>query len=149
MSGLRPFLPEPRRPSQPVTITAAPNAMAVPGPERARTHASGVQITSPGAMVAADGDPGHPWHTGRNQEEFVLYKASYVSGEEVLLPKNLDATYSEWEPGIDPIYPDADAFKVRVETPAGVTYDDIESPAFIADLEELTGRSLRVQSGRV
>ena len=26
-------------------------------------------------VVAADGDPGHPWHTGRNQEEFVLYKA--------------------------------------------------------------------------
>ena len=23
-------------------------------------------------VAAADGDPGHPWHTGRNQEEFVL-----------------------------------------------------------------------------
>ncbi len=97
-------------------------------------------------VVAADGDPGHPWHTGRNQEEFVLYKASYVSSEELLLPKNLDATYSEWEPGIDPLYPDADAFKVNVETPTGVTYDDIEDPAFIADLEKLTGRSLRIHT---
>ena len=96
------------------------------------------------AVVAADGDPGHPWHTGRNQEEFVLYKASYNSSEELLLPKNLDATYSEWAPGIEPLYPDADAFKVNVETPEGVTYDDIESPAFIADLEKLTGRSLRI-----
>ena len=95
-------------------------------------------------VVAADGDPGHPWHTGRNQEEFVLYKARFESGEELLLPGNLDATYSEWEPGIDPIYPDADAFRVNVETPEGVTYDDIENPAFIADLEKLTGRSLRV-----
>jgi len=95
-------------------------------------------------VVAADGDPGHPWHTARNQEEFVLYKASYSSSEQLLLPENLDATYSEWEPGIDPLYPDADAFKVKVETPGGVTYDDIEDPAFIADLENLTGRSLRI-----
>jgi len=96
------------------------------------------------AVVAADGDPGHPWHTGRNQEEFVLYKASYVSSKELLLPKNLDATYSEWAPGIDPLYPDTNEFKVNVETPEGVTYDDIEDPAFIADLEKLTGRSLRI-----
>jgi uncharacterized protein YcbX len=98
------------------------------------------------AVVAADGDPGHPWHTGRDQEEFVLYKASYQSSEELLLPENLDATYSEWEPGIDPYYPDADAFKVSVETPSGVNYDDIEDPAFIADLEKLTNRSLRIHT---
>ena len=97
-------------------------------------------------VVAADGDPGHPWHTGRNQEEYLLYKASYQSSEELLLPKNLDATYSEWAPGIDPLYPDADAFKVTVETPEGVTYDDIESSDFIADLEKLTGRSLRIHT---
>jgi len=28
----------------------------------------------------------------------------------------------------------------------GVTYDDIEDPAFIADLEKLTGRSLRIHT---
>ena len=95
-------------------------------------------------VVAADGDPGHPWHTGRDQEEFVLYKARYASGEKLLLPQNLGASYSEWEPGIDPIYPDADAFKVNVETPEGATYDDIENSAFIADLEKLTGRPLRI-----
>jgi len=95
-------------------------------------------------VVAADGDPGHPWHTARNQEDFVLYQANYSSSEELLLPKNLDATYSEWAPGIDPLYPDADEFHVKVETPGGMTYDDIEDPAFIADLEELTGRSLRI-----
>jgi len=97
-------------------------------------------------VVAADGDPGHPWHTGRNQEEFLLYKARYRSSDDLLLPRNLDATYSEWEPGIDPIYPDTDEFKVSIETPEGVTYDDIEDPAFIADLEKLTGRSLRIHT---
>ena len=95
-------------------------------------------------VVAADGSPGHPWHTGRNQEEFILYSPRYKSAEGLLLPPNLDATYSEWEPGIDPIYPDTDAFKVSVETPEGVNYDDIEDPAFIEDLEKITERSLRI-----
>ncbi len=95
-------------------------------------------------VVAADGSPGHPWHTGRNQEAFILYTPSYKSGEELLLPQNLDATYREWAPGIDPIYPDTKAFKVSVKTPDGVTYDDIEDPAFIKDLEKMTGRSLRI-----
>ncbi len=42
-------------------------------------------------VIAEDGDPAFPWHTGRDQEEFVLYKAGYRSGEELLLPQNLDA----------------------------------------------------------
>ena len=95
-------------------------------------------------VVAADGSPGHPWHTGRDQEAFILYSPSYKSGEELLLPQNLDATYREWAPGIDPIYPDTKAFKVSVKTPGGVTYDDIQDPAFIKDLEKMTGRSLRI-----
>jgi hypothetical protein len=96
------------------------------------------------AVVAGDGDPGHPWHTGRDQENFVLYEANYKSSKDLLLPLNLDASYSEWEPGIDPLYPDADAFKVKIKTPDGVTYDDIEDSSFIPDLEKLTGRSLRI-----
>ena len=95
-------------------------------------------------VVAADGSPGHPWHTGRDQEEFILYSPRYESGEDLLLPHNLDATYSEWEPGIDPIYPDTDAFKVSVTTPQGVTYDDIKDPSFISGLESSSGRSLRI-----
>ena len=62
----------------------------------------------------------------------------------MLLSKNLDASFDEWVPEIDPIYPEADAFKVQVETSDGAAYDDIESPEFIADLEKVTGRSLRV-----
>lgn len=99
-------------------------------------------------VVAADGSPGHPWHTGRDQEEFILYSPRYKTSEGLLLPPNLDATYDQWPQGIDPIYPDTDAFKVSVETPEGVTYDDIEHPAFIADLEALTDRSLRVHVPR-
>jgi uncharacterized protein YcbX len=95
-------------------------------------------------VVAADGSPGHPWHTGRDQEEFILYSPRYRENQDLLLPPNLDATYSEWEPGIDPIYPDTEAFKISVETPEGKIYEDIEDPAFISDLEKITGRSLRI-----
>ncbi|MGI9484496.1 MAG: MOSC N-terminal beta barrel domain-containing protein [Geminicoccaceae bacterium] len=95
-------------------------------------------------VIAADGDPAFPWHTGRDQEEFVLYNARYSSSEDLLLPKDLDA-FEGLAPGINPIYPDAAAFKVDVETPEGETYD-IESPDFLAALEKTTGRSLRVHA---
>ena len=94
-------------------------------------------------VIAEDGMLGFPWHTARDQEEFLLYYASYDSSKELLQPKDLDACLG-LSIGCTPVYPDADAFKVSVETPAGVTYDDIESPAFIEDLEKITGRSLRV-----
>jgi len=96
------------------------------------------------AVVAADGDPGHPWHTGRDYEEFILNTPRFVNSDDVLLPPTLDATYSEWPQGIDPYYQDKDSFKVSVETPEGVTFDDIEDPAFIAHLEKLSERSLRI-----
>ena len=93
-------------------------------------------------VIAADGDPGFPWHTGRDQEEFVLYKASFSSGDSPLLPENLDA-FEGLAPGIKPVDPDAEAFKVAVQTPEGASYD-IESAEFLSDLEKTTGRSLRV-----
>ncbi len=93
-------------------------------------------------VIAADGDPAFPWHTGRDQEEFVLYEASFKSGDDLLLPKDLDA-FEGLAPGIHPIYPDAEAFKVKVKTPEGETYD-IESAEFLKALEKTTDRSLRV-----
>ncbi len=95
-------------------------------------------------VIAADGDPAFPWHTGRDQEEFVIYKASYKSGEDLLLPKDLDA-FEGLAPGINPVYPDSAAFKVDVQTPEGATYD-IESRDFLDHLESATGRSLRVHA---
>ena len=93
-------------------------------------------------VIAAERDPAFPWHTGRDQEEFVLYEATYKSSESLLLPKDLDA-FEGLAPGINPVYPDADAFKVDVKTPEGATHD-IESAEFLGDLEKTTGRSLRV-----
>lgn len=93
-------------------------------------------------VIAADGHAAFPWHTGRDQEEFVLYNAKYKSSEDLLLPKDLDE-FEGMSPGVNPIYPDADAFKVDVETPDGKVHD-IQSAEFLQELETTTGRSLRV-----
>ncbi len=93
-------------------------------------------------VIAADGDPAFPWHTGRDHEEFVLYKARYRSGEDLLLPQNLDA-FEGLAPGIRPLDPADEAFKVEVETPEGKTFD-IDSDAFLEDLQKTSERSLRV-----
>ncbi len=93
-------------------------------------------------VIAADGDPAFPWHTGRDQEEFVLYKARFRSGDDLLLPKDLDA-FEGLAPGIKPIDPTDEAYQVDVETPEGKVYD-IESPDFLDDLQQVSERSLRV-----
>ncbi len=94
-------------------------------------------------VIAKDGSAGFPWHTGRDQEEFVLYNATYTSGQSLLEPEDL-AIFVEQGPGVTPIYPDADAFRVSVTTPDGKSYSDIGEPEFIEDLEKAAGRSLRL-----
>lgn len=93
-------------------------------------------------VIAEDGDPAFPWHTGRDQEEFVLYDARYRAGDKLRLPEHLEA-HENVAPGIAPVYPDVDAFKVDVETPEGKTFD-IDSQDFLEDLQATTGRKLRV-----
>ena len=94
-------------------------------------------------VIADDGIDGFPWHTGRDQEEFVLYNASYTSSGELLEPEDLES-FEGHPPGVTPVYPDADAFKVSVVSAEGRTYDNIESPDFLKDLEKIAGRSLRI-----
>ena len=93
-------------------------------------------------VIADDGDPAFPWHTGRDQEEFVLYNARYESSGDLLLPPDLDAAEG-LAPGINPVYPEATDFKVNVEDPDG-NICDIEDPQFITALERKTDRKLRV-----
>ena len=93
-------------------------------------------------VIAKDGDPAFPWHTGRDQEEFVIYDASFEDSNNLLLPPNLD-DFEGLAPGIYPIYPEADKFRVIVKTPEGSTYN-VEDPKFLAVLEKVTGRSLRI-----
>lgn len=94
-------------------------------------------------IIADDGVEGFPWHTGRDQEEFLLYNATYHASDALLEPEDL-ASFEGHSPGVTPVYPDDDAFKVRVEAADGKTYDDIESPEFLKDLEAEAERSLRL-----
>lgn len=95
-------------------------------------------------VIAEDGAAAFPWHTGRDHEEFVLYQAAYAAGEDLLLPKNLD-DFEGLAPGIYPIYPEPEAFKVAVTSPEGDTAD-IDSPEFLTKLEATTGRKLKVHA---
>lgn len=85
-------------------------------------------------ISSAAADPAFPWHTSREQEELVLYKARFKRHEETLKPAAMDAAIEEQ---LNPPYPLADAFAVEVETPDGEVLD-IDDPAF---LEGLKGKS--------
>lgn len=93
-------------------------------------------------LIADDGDPAFPWHTGRDQEELVLYEARYENGDKVLVPENLD-DFEGLAPGIKPVDPDREDFKVKVTTPEGEIHD-IESKAFLSGMENAAERKLRV-----
>ncbi|MEM7173466.1 MAG: MOSC N-terminal beta barrel domain-containing protein [Pseudomonadota bacterium] len=93
-------------------------------------------------LVAGDGDPGFPWHTAREQEEFVLYKARFTAPDNLLLPDDLDA-YEEDGIGVKPLEPADEVHAVQVETPTGKSYD-IQDPEFLAHLERASERRLKL-----
>ena len=65
--------------------------------------------------------------------------------KDLLLPPNLDASYSEWEPGIDPRYTRMRTRSRLAWRPPRVRPTTIsKNPAFVEDLERITGRSLRI-----
>ena len=85
-------------------------------------------------LSSSAADPAFPWHTSREQEDLVLYKARFKRRDETLKPAAMDAAIGEQ---LNPAYPLADAFAVEVETPDGETLD-IDDPAF---LDGLKGKS--------
>lgn len=84
------------------------------------------------AISSADAPPEFPWHTNREQEEFVLYSASYRNRAATLKPAALEAAYKE---ALNPPYPLADAFALAITTPDGVMLD-VEDPAFLDSLRD-------------
>lgn len=94
------------------------------------------------AVIAEGADPSFPWHTARDQEEFLLYQARYTDGARLLEPEHADA-FAERGAGIHPLYPADAAFAATVTTPAGEVFD-IEGPEFLSHLQRASGRRLRV-----
>jgi uncharacterized protein len=81
-----------------------------------------------------------PWHTNREQEEFVLYGARYRDQQATLKPLALEAAYKD---ALNPPYPSADAFALEVITPAGEIFD-VQDPAFLEHLSEGASGELRL-----
>lgn len=70
---------------------------------------------------------GFPYLTGREQEEMLLYRPGYRYPEHMSKPANL-AEAEAIAPGLTPVYAEATALMVDVETPAGkkLAIDDHE-----------------------
>lgn len=84
------------------------------------------------AISSSDAPPEFPWHTNREQEEFVLYSAGYKNRESTLKPPAMEAAFKE---ALNPPYPLADAFALEITAPDGETLD-VEDPAFLAGLRD-------------
>ena len=82
------------------------------------------------AIASSTAVPEFPWHTNREQEEFVLYQPRFKKPENTLKPADLEATYAEM---LNPPYPLADDFAVDVELPSGEILD-IDDPLFLDGL---------------
>ncbi len=92
------------------------------------------------AISSSSATPEFPWHTNREQEEFVLYSAGFVNHQNTLEPLALEAAHQE---SLNPPYPEASAFVVEIKTPDGKTLD-IEDPAFLESLSDKSDGDLRL-----
>jgi uncharacterized protein YcbX len=92
------------------------------------------------AISSSQAPPEFPWHTNREQEEFVLYSASYKNHHATLKPPAMEAAFKE---ALNPPYPLADAFALEIKTPAGATLD-VEDPAFLESLRDKSAGELRL-----
>jgi uncharacterized protein len=95
------------------------------------------------AFVRAPGPAGFPWHTGREQEDLVLYRPHYREGAAASLPADVEKSFG-MAPGVSPVFPAAGAFAVEVTTPAGQTLA-VDSPELRAELEERGGHKVELR----
>jgi uncharacterized protein YcbX len=92
------------------------------------------------ALSSSDAPPEFPWHTNREQEEFILYGARYRNQQATLKPGALEAAFKG---ALNPPYPTADAFALEIVTPEGEMLD-VEDPAFLAGLSGAASGELRL-----
>jgi uncharacterized protein len=95
------------------------------------------------AFVRAPGPKGFPWHTGREQEDLVLYRPRYRDGAAATLPVEVEKSFA-MAPGVSPVFPEAAAFAVEVATPGGRTLP-VSSPELKAELEERGGHQVELR----
>jgi uncharacterized protein len=96
------------------------------------------------AFIAADTPTkGFPWHTGREQENLVLYRPKYRQATASTLPLDVAASFA-MAPGLNPVFPASEAFAVEVTTPGGRTLP-VDAPELTAELEQQGGKAVTLR----
>ena len=97
------------------------------------------------AITTHKAPPLFPYHTARQQDDFLLYKARFKSRERTfgLESKNplFDSETTEHDSNLAP-----DAFAVEVELPSGDTFD-VQDPEFIQGLKEKCSAEMELRFG--
>ena len=89
------------------------------------------------AFVRTSGPKGFPWHTGREQEDLVLFHPHFREGGATTLPPDIEETF-KMAPGVNPIFPAEGAFEIDVATPDGWTLP-LRSAELRAVIEQRAG----------
>jgi uncharacterized protein YcbX len=84
---------------------------------------------------------GFPWHTARQQENLVLYRASYKQPAAATFPVDIETTLAM---GVIPIFPTREAFAVEVTTPSGRRLP-VDGQDLSDELERQSGKSLTLR----
>ena len=81
---------------------------------------------------------GFPYLTGREQRKMVLFNPRFRHPDMAAMPPNL-ADADSIEPGMTPVYPEADSLALDIDTPSGATFG-IDDPALMDELTQNIGR---------
>ena len=95
------------------------------------------------AFLRSDRPKGFPWHTGREQEDLLLYCPRFRQPEAATLPVDVEASFG-MAPGVNPLFPPSSAFELDVETPDGRTLP-IDSAELAAELEHRNGHAMTLR----
>lgn len=95
------------------------------------------------AFERAAGPKGFPWHTGREQEDLLLFRPRFRHAQEVTLPIHIEASFG-MAPGVNPVFPSGEAFAVDVTTPDGQLLP-VNSDGLLAELERRSGHSVKLR----
>lgn len=89
------------------------------------------------------GAKGFPWHTGREEEDMVLFRPRYRDGAAATMPVAVEESFG-MAPGVVQIYPGEASFEIDVTTPEGVTLP-VRSPELAAELKRRSGATVTLR----
>ena len=95
------------------------------------------------AFVRKKGPKGFPWHTGREQEDMVLFQPRFRDSTGMAQPTHVEASFA-MGPGVIAVFPPPETFDVEVTAPDGRVYP-VRSSELAADLERRGGEPVSLR----